>query len=529
MKIAALALWACGLAAADYDLLIRNARIVDGAGNPWFRGDIGIRQGRIAALGDLAGSTGARAFDAAGRMAAPGFIDVHTHIEGGIEKAPTGDNYVMDGVTTVITGNCGGSRLKLTDWFAALEKTGIGLNVASLVGHNTVRSAVMGDANRAATPQEIAAMQVLVEDNMRAGAIGFSTGLIYIPGTYSTADEVVAVAKAAGWFGGVYSSHMRDEGARVLDAIEEALRVGREAGMRVELSHFKIDNRRLWGWSEKSLALVEKARREGVDVVVDQYPYERSSTNLGITLPSWALADGEEKIKERLGDPATRARIAAGMARILKALGHKDYSYASVADCTFDRSIEGKTISEVNLLKGRRKGVQNEIRTILDLVGQGHVQMVYHSMDAKDVERIIRYVNTAIASDGGVRVFGEGVPHPRSYGTNARVLGEYVRERGVLTLEDAIRKMTSLPARTFGMRDRGLLREGNWADIVIFDPAKVRDKATFTEPHQFSEGFDLVLVNGVAVVDNGKVTGARPGRIVRNESARRQGAGHQTP
>ncbi len=529
MKIAALALWACGLAAADYDLLIRNARIADGAGNPWFRGDIGIRQGRIAALGDLAGSTGASTFDAAGRIAAPGFIDVHTHIEGGIEKVPCGDNYVMDGVTTVVTGNCGGSRLKLADWFAALEKTGIGINVASLIGHNTVRTAVMSDANRAATPQEIAAMQALVEDNMRAGAIGFSTGLIYIPGTYSTPDEVVAVAKAAGRFGGVYSSHMRDEGARVLDAIEEALRVGREAGMRVELSHFKIDNRRLWGSSEKSLALVEKARRDGVDVVVDQYPYERSSTNLGITLPSWALADSDEKIKERLHDPAARARISAEMARMLQALGHKDYSYASVAECAFDRSIEGKTISEVNLSKGRRNGVKNEILTILDLVGQGHVQMVYHSMGAKDVERIMLYANTAVASDGGVRVLGEGVPHPRSYGTNARVLSEYVRVRGVVTLEDAIRKMTSLPARTYGMRDRGLLREGNWADIVIFDPAKVRDKATFTEPHQFSEGFDLVLVNGVAVVQNGKVTGARPGRVIRNQSARSQGAGRQTP
>ena len=528
MKIAALALCACGLAAADYDLLIRNARIVDGAGNPWFRGDIGILQGRIAALGDLAGSTGAT-FDAAGRIAAPGFIDVHTHIEGGIEKVPGGDNYVMDGVTTVVTGNCGESRLKLADWFAALEKTGIGLNIASLIGHNTIRTAVMGDANRAATPQEIASMQALVEANMLSGAVGFSTGLIYIPGAYSTPNEVVAVAKAAGRFGGVYSSHMRDEGARVLEAIEEALRVGREAGMRVELSHFKIDNRRLWGTSEKSLALVEKARRNGVDVVVDQYPYERSSTNLGITLPAWALADGDGKIKERLRDPATRSRIAAEMARMLKALGHKDYSYATVAGCTFDRSIEGKTISEVNLLKSRRRGMRNEIRTILDLVEEGHVQMVYHSMGAKDVERIMRYANTAIASDGGVRVFGEGVPHPRSYGTNARVLGEYVRERGMVTLEDAIRKMTSLPARTFGIRGRGLLREGNWADIVIFDPAKVRDRATFTEPHQFSEGFDLVLVNGVAVVENGKVTGARPGRIIRNETARRRDAGPPTP
>ena len=363
------------LHAADFDLLIRRARVVDGTGNPWFRADVGIRSGKVAAVGDLGSATATRIVDAKERVLAPGFIDVHTHVEGAVEKVPGGDNYLLDGVTTIVTGNCGGSMRDLGAWFSDLEKLRIGLNLASLIGHNTVRSEVMGTANRAATPEEIARMQELVAKNMRGGAVGFSTGLIYIPGTYSNSDEVVALAKSAAQYGGVYASHMRDEGDKVIDAINEALRVGREAGMRVELSHFKIDNRRLWGSSQKTLALVEKSRREGIDVVVDQYPYDRSSTNLGITLPSWALADGDAKRKERLADPSTRARIAKEMEASLKALGHKNYAYAVVAACESDHSIEGKTITEINLLRGRRKNVKNEIQTILDLQANGGAQM----------------------------------------------------------------------------------------------------------------------------------------------------------
>jgi N-acyl-D-amino-acid deacylase len=510
-------LFVSGLFAADYDLVIRNARVLDGSGNPWFRADIGIRQGRIAAIGTLARASAGRTVDANGRIAAPGFIDVHTHVEGGIDRNPEAANYVTDGVTSVVTGNCGGSERSLSEFFGRLERSGIGLNLASLIGHNTVRSQVMGTADRKATAEEVARMQDLVSQGMKDGAVGFSTGLIYIPGTYASADEVVALGKAAAALGGVYASHMRDEGARVLEAIEEAVRVGREGGMPVQLSHFKIDNKRLWGMSEKSLAAIEKARREGVDVVVDQYPYDHSSTNLGITLPSWALADGREKVASRLADKTTRARILKEMVDTLKSKGHKDYSYAIVASCEFDRSLEGKNIAEINRLKGRKKGAKNEAETILDLMAQGPVQMVYHTMGQKDVERIMRWPHTAIASDGGVREMGSGVPHPRSYGTNARVLAEYVRNRGTIPLEDAIRRMTSLPARTFGFRDRGLLREGNWADLVLFDPAKVQDKATYAKPHQYSEGFDLVLVNGVPVVENGKVSGARPGKVLRHQ------------
>ncbi|MEX2263748.1 MAG: D-aminoacylase [Bryobacteraceae bacterium] len=520
MRLPLALLLAVPLYGADYDLILRGARVVDGAGNPWFRADVGVKDGKIARIGDLSRASGTKTIDAKDRVLAPGFIDVHTHLdgiipEGTIEHSPMVANYLTDGVTTMVTGNCGSSNADLGAFFKRLEKLTIGPNLASLIGHNTVRREVMGTANRQATADEIAKMRALVAKNMQAGAVGFSTGLIYIPGTYARTEEVVALAEEAARFGGVYASHIRDEGAQHADAIEEAVHVGRANRMRVQISHFKVSNRRLWGSSEKSLALIDKARREGVDVVMDQYPYDHSSTHLGTTLPSWALADGDDRVRERLRDPATRAKIAQEMETIIGELGHPDYSYATVASCDFDRSLEGKNISQINRLKGRQPTIPEEIQTILDLQAQGRVTMVFHSMGEKDVERIMRHPHVAIASDGWAVEFGKGVPHPRSYGTNARVFAEFVRERGNLTLEDAVRKMTSLPARTFGFDDRGLVRPGYRADLVLFDPARVQDKATFEKPHQYSEGFDVVLVNGVAVIENGKLTSARPGQIVR--------------
>jgi N-acyl-D-amino-acid deacylase len=501
--------------AADYEVLIRNARVIDGSGNAWFRADIGVKDGHIAAIGKLDQATAARTIDARDRIVAPGFIDAHVHVEGNIERNPRADNFVLDGVTTVITGNCGSSELDLAGWFDKIQKLGLGINVASLAGHNSIRREVMGAANRQATPEEIRKMQALVDRSMRDGAVGFSTGLEYVPGTYADTAEIVALAKAAAAHGGVYTSHMRNEGIHEIEAITETVNIGREAGMPVEISHLKIDRRRVWGASDQSLALIEKFRREGVDVVADQYPYDRASTNLGIRLPSWALADG--KIKERLADHATRRKIAEEMTHMLADMGESDYSFATVARFTPTPAYEGKTISEINTMKGRTPGVENEIETIFDLMTAGGASMTYRLMSEADIERIMRYPFTAIASDGGVQELGAGNPHPRSYGTNARVLGEYVRVRAVLTLEDAVRRMTSLPARTFSLSDRGLIREGMAADLVIFDPARIEDKATYTKPHQYSQGFDFVLVNGKFVVDEGKLTNARPGQTLRHK------------
>jgi N-acyl-D-amino-acid deacylase len=500
--------------AADFDVIVRSARVADGTGNPWFRADVGIKDGRVQAIGRLAGRTADREIDARGRILAPGFIDVHTQVEGrfdppGLVALPQAPNFIRDGVTTVITGNCGNSRVDLARYFEEIERARPSINVSSFIGHNTVRTEVMGTANRQASGDELSRMQALVERGMREGAIGFSSGLIYVPGTYANTEEVVALAKAASRHGGVYASHIREERYGIFDAIEEAGRVGRESGLPVEISHFKIATS-MTGQSAKTIGMVERLRSEGVDAVVDQYPYAAGSSRLTNLVPSWALAGGDDKVRERLRDPATRAKLTGEMLAKQKTLALKDYSYVKIAYWPVDRSLEGKSVTEVAKLQGKP-----ETDTIFDLVIAGNPQSVFHAFSEPDVENILRYHNTAVASDAGIPSFGVGAPHPRGYATNSRVLSEYVRRRGVIRLEDAIRRMTSLPARTFGFRDRGLVREGYWADLVLFDPAKVEEKSTYENPHQYSEGFDFVLVNGIPVIENGRLTEARSGRVLR--------------
>ena len=506
-------------AQSPYDIVIQNGRIVDGSGNPWYVADVGIRQGRIVAMGRLDATGARRVLDAKGLVVAPGFIDVHTHSEAGIRRVPTADNFLFDGVTSVITGNCGGSEADLAKWFAELRESRISINLGSLIGHNTVRRAVMGSEQRDPTPEELAKMQELVEKGMRDGAVGFSTGLIYIPGTYSKTPEIIALARAAAKYNGLYASHIRNEGndeqGGVFAAVEEAIEIGRQSGVPVEISHFKIANKKIWGQSTRTIAMVEKARADGIDVTVDQYPYTASSTNLGVLLPSWALAGGTDEMKKRLADPATRKKIATEMrTTIQKRNGRKRLDYAFVANCTWDRSLDGKNISQINREKGRKAKLDAEIETVMEMMEKGGAGMVYHSMDERDVERILRFPYSMVASDGGVVEFGRGVPHPRSYGTNSRVLGRYVREKNTVRLEEAIRKMTSLPAQRFRLTDRGLIRPGMWADIVVFDEKTVADKGTFEKPHAYSDGFRYVLVNGEVAIETGKHSGARPGQIL---------------
>jgi N-acyl-D-amino-acid deacylase len=508
-------------AAADerpFDLVITNARVVDGSGNPWFRADVGIKGGHITRVGRVAASEGQRAIDAGGKILAPGFIDVHTHVED-IYEQPDAENFVRMGVTTLVTGNCGGSAVDVGKFLGRIRETPLAVNLATLVGHNSVRREVFGLANRAPSAEELERMKALVEQAMRDGAVGLSTGLIYVPGTYAKTDEVLELARVAARHGGVYATHMRNEGLKVEEAIRESIEIGEKAGLPVEISHFKISAKKLWGQSDTTLGLVREARKRGLPVTVDQYAYTASSTSLDSRLPDWVLEGGREEGRKRLADPEQHRRAAREMKDGLKRSGHKDFSYAMVASHRAKPEYNGKSIAEITRLARGKKDVDSQIEQMLEMYAAGGAQMVYHSMSEEDVRRIMREPFTMIASDSGVRRFGEGVPHPRGYGNNARVLGTYVRQLGLVTLEDAVRKMTSLPAQTFGLRDRGLVREGMAADLVIFDEASVADPSTFESPHQYAAGFQYVIVGGQAVLDAGALTKARPGQALRGAGA----------
>lgn len=513
--------------AATADLVIINGRILDGTGNHWQRGDIAMRDGRITAIaapGRL-GMTAARTIDAKDRIVAPGFIDVHAHIEMGVWNRPTAENYVHDGVTSVVTGNCGGSADNLRAFLDRADKDGASINIASLIGHNTVRRQVMDLVNRPATPEEQTRMEALVDQAMKAGAVGFSTGLIYLPGLYSDTPEVVGLAKAAARHGGVYASHIRNEGLKVAEAINEALDIGRQASMPVQISHFKVSAPANWGRSRETLAMVERARAEGLDVTIDQYPYTASSTSLTTLLPDWAVEGGQGEIVKRLKDDAQRAKIAAEMLANARRQKRPGFAYAVVARHSTDKSLSGKSIADINKKGGRPETMESEIETLLDLIVAGTAQMVFHGMNEDDVKYIMAWRFNMIAADGGVQSGpeGGGMPHPRSFGTNARVLGKYVREEKVMPLEEAVRRMTSLPAQKFQLKDRGLLREGFAADIVVFDAETVADKSTYDNPHQYSVGFDYVIVNGKVTLEGGKHTGVKAGRSLRGPGFVKEG------
>ncbi len=497
------------------DLLIKNGKIIDGTGNSWILGDVAVKNGKIVGKGHLDNWKADKTIDATGLIVCPGFIDVHTHIENLEKKDPLAKNFIFDGVTTVITGNCGDSHTDIKKYFSYLDSLKTSINIGSFIGHNDVRKKVMGTANRTPTENEIQLMEGIVEKAMEDGAVGFSTGLIYIPGTYSKTEEVLRLAKAAAKHNGVYASHIRNEGDSVVVAINEAIDIARKAKMPVEVSHFKLVGEQNWGRSKETLPIIIKAREEGIDATIDQYPYTASSTKLSTLLPSWALADSEDSIKARMNNAAQHKRAVNYMVKNLRKRGQEHFAYAVVAFYKHDTSFNGKSIEEVNTLLGKEHTAEDEANTIIDMILNGGSSMVFHGMCEEDVKAIMKYPFNMFASDGGIRVVGEAVPHPRSYGTNARVLGKYVREQKVIGLEEAIRRMTSLPAQKFQLKNRGLLSEGYNADVVLFDEKTVNDLATYDNPHQLSVGFKYIIVNGKLTVDDGKHTGERNGRIVK--------------
>jgi N-acyl-D-amino-acid deacylase len=504
------------LFAARFDLIVENGRIIDGTGAPAAHGDIGIRGGKIAAIGKLDQHDADKIIDAQGLTVAPGFIDVHTHAEDILEM-PVGENFIRMGVTTLMLGNCGGSELDIDKFLRDVDAINVCPNIATLIGHNTVRRKAMGgNFNRPPTIEEMARMKELVAKAMKDGAFGLSTGLIYLPGTFSKTDEIVELAKVASGFGGIYASHMRDEGLEIEDALNELFRVAREANMRAHISHIKLSGRSAWGRAPQILEMIARARADGLDITEDQYAYTASSTGISQLVPDWAREGG--KFDERVKDPATKARIKEEMLAGLKRRGAEDFSYAMIANYSPDTSLNGLNIVEAARKKFGADSLDAQMEIILQI--QSEASGVFHSMNEEDLQTFMKNPNTMFASDSSVRKFGQGVPHPRGYGNNARVLHHYVSELGVLRLEEAIRCMTSLPASAFRIVGRGEIHEGFWADLVIFDPNTIQDRATFTQPHQYASGMEYVLVNGVPVIEKGELTGKRPGKGLRFNSDR---------
>ncbi len=496
-----------------FDLVIANGRVIDGTGTPARTIDVGIRNGRIARIGRIPTSEARERLDAAGLVVAPGFIDVHTHADD-IAAKPLAENFIHMGVTSIVAGNCGTSLLPIGDALERISDTTIAPNFATFVGHNTIRTAVMGSLARDPTIIEFKAMQVLVFKAMAEGAVGFSTGLQYVPGVYAKPNELIELARIAGNEGGIYATHMRNEGTAIEASVTESIRLARRLDMPLEISHLKIDSPSRWGSASDVLKLIDDARTLGMKIQADQYAYTAGASSLSIRFPDWVLEDGATRVRARLNDRDTWIKIKEEMRALLSERGFPDLSWATVANYPVDPSFNGKTMVEVaaKMIGDGSADAQLEAARILLL--NGGASMIYHFMNDADVARIMKNPWVSVAADASLDEPGAGVPHPRGYGNTARVLGDYVRERNVLTLEEAVRKMTWLPAQFFGFEGRGIVREGAFADLVVFDPAKVKDQATYANPRAYPIGIPHVLVNGVFVVRDGKTTGARPGMIL---------------
>lgn len=531
----------------EYDLVIRNGRVVDGTGNPFVLRDIGVKDGKIARVGRIPGR-GRTEIDARGLVVSPGFIDLHNHVDQGILAFPLGDSYTMQGVTTSVVGNCGLSMapvnpdrleelkrynapflakgydyrwdwISFGDFYRKVSKKGTAQNLAPLVGHGTLKVAVMGFRMNPPSGSEMEEMKALLKESMEDGAFGLSTGLIYPPGTYSEKEELIELASVLADYDGIYATHLRDEGNMLIESVQEAIDIGRANGIAVEISHHKAVSNGNWGKVKKSLAMMARAREKGLDIGCDVYPYTAVSTTITSLLPTWVLEGGIEPMLQRLRDPATRESIRSELASaeggspsLIRQVG-TDRIF--IAECPAATGCEGCSLEEIF------KGVSQDddvYSTFLDFLVEieGNASMVVFAMSEEDVKTVIASPCSAIISDSWVTSpEAGGKPHPRAYGSFPRVLGKYVREEKVLSLEEALRKMTSMPASRLGLQDRGLLREGFWADIVIFDAETIIDRATYEDPHQYPEGVRHVIVNGELVVREGRLTGAKPGSVLK--------------
>ncbi|MFQ6114965.1 MAG: amidohydrolase family protein [bacterium] len=506
----------CNQLQKPYDIIIESGKIIDGTGNPWFYGDIGVTRDRIAKIGVIPDKEGKTIIDAQGLYIVPGFIDVHTHVDRKIDSHPTVMNYLLQGVTTVVGGNCGGSRFPLQELFTQLAEKGIAINFASFIGHNTIRQEVMGKEDRAPTDEELTRMQELVKQEMLAGAIGLSTGLAYVPGRYSTTDEIIKLAKIIQPFNGVYATHMRNQGKKIKEAIEEAIRIGREAGVPVEISHIKLANDAVWGEYHLITDPIEQARQQALEVYMDQYPYTATSSGFTSSFPGWAVAGGHDAFIERLKDRDNYRKIRDAVIerRLATARGIDKLKTIYVSRNTNHPEYEGKNLAQILDLLGRDRTVSNAADLIIELQKEDRPRGIFFQMAEEDVATLMQKCYNMIGSDGKIEIPGVEVPHPRAYGTFPRVLAKYVRESGVLSLPDAIRKMTSLPAQAMGFHERGVLRAGMYADIVIFNSEEIQDTATFENPHQYPKGIHWVIVNGNIAAHDGKVMEKDGGKIL---------------
>jgi len=512
-----------------FDILITGGTIIDGTGRPPYKKDIVIRDGRIAIIGGVSKAGALYKIDATGKVIAPGFIDLHSHADRGLLDHRAAENYIRQGVTTLVCGNCGSSPVDIAKCFELLREVGTGPNVAQLVGHGSVRNQVMGRLNAPPSAEQLAEMKRLVKKAMQDGALGMSTSLRYGPGTYATTEEIVALTKEIAPFGGFYATHMRDEGTKILEAVEEALLIGEKAGVPVHISHHKISSASVFGLTRQTLARIDRARADGRDVSLDQYPYGAGSGGMSLYVPQWSLSGGLNEFKKRLTEKETRARIVAGVKELLRRKIYeadqspenpdhtaKALSRIRVARARHDEKLEGKTLTDILKDRGERVTIEAGCELLIELIKEG-TRGINHTLEERpggDVDRVMTHPQTCIASDGSVFEFDLGNPHPRSYGCFPRVLGHYVRERNVLSLTEAIRKMTSLPAARLGWKDRGVVKKNAIADLVIFAPKTITDKATFANPHQHSIGVDTVIVRGRRVLAEGKLTGELPGRPV---------------